>query len=321
MPRQEDLFIEKYRPKTLEDIILPDRILNMFKGHEDNLLQQHYLFHSASSGVGKSSLAHILSDNYHTLYLDISTNPSVEIIRNDITDFANKNSLSGGYEQPKLIILDEMDGASSTFFDSLRGISETLSDRVRFIGTCNHIEKVPNPIQSRFELVDFDPIDSEEKKELLKKHFKRIYYIIKKEGMDIDKDILKNLVIKTFPDFRKIINKIQTLKRSGVTDITIKDFDNLKDKYEKLYELIFSNTLPDVIFTTITRDFSSNPDDILKNLGDEFIKWIISNKRDSIVKIPKVMEVVMSHQANRKHVLDSIGNLINCVFLLNINLK
>lgn len=322
MVSQDSLFIDKYRPQTLDEIILPDRILNIFKGKTDNQLHQHYIFYSASSGVGKSSLAHILGEDYTTLYLDISTNPSVEVIRNEITDFAYKNSLSNGYEKPKLIILDEMDGASSTFFDSLRGASETLSNKVRFIGTCNHLEKIPNPIQSRFQLIDFDPINSEEKKELMIKHSKRIYYIIKKEGMDIDKEVLKYLVKKTFPDFRKVINNIQTLKRSGVVDITVEDYNSIQEKYNKLYELILSsNTSPDIIFNTVAKDFSSNTDDVLYNLSNYFIKWIITNRREYIPKIPKIMDIVITHQVNRKHIVDNIGNLINCIFLLNSNLN
>ena len=154
------LFTEKFRPKNLEQMILPDRIRKSVGTGE---LHQNYLFYG-SPGLGKTSLAKVLANNYPYLYINVSDESSVDVIREKITNWCSTISLLDGAERFKVVVLDEMDGASDQFYKALRATIEKFADTARFIGTCNYINKVPDPVQSRFTCISFDFLSKEEEK-------------------------------------------------------------------------------------------------------------------------------------------------------------
>ena len=144
---QNILLTEKYRPKSLDDLITPKRVGDkLSKG-----VYQHLLLHG-SPGTGKTSAAKALVKhfNHPYLYINASTDTSVDIVRNRITDFCANRSIMDEPGKMKVIILDEIDGVSDQFFKALRATMDQFNVNARFIATCNYINKVPDPIQSRF---------------------------------------------------------------------------------------------------------------------------------------------------------------------------
>jgi len=153
------LFTEKYRPKNLDELILPERVMNKFK----NGLTQNVLF-AGSPGTGKTSTAKAIINQFELpyLYINASRDTSVDVIRTQITDFCSTMSILDDRNKFKVVILDEVDGVSDQFFKALRATMEQFASNSRFIATCNYINKLPDAILSRFEVINFDFDKSEE---------------------------------------------------------------------------------------------------------------------------------------------------------------
>ena len=222
------LFTEKYRPKNLEDLILPERVMSKFK---DGLTQNMLL--AGSPGTGKTSTAKAIVNQFALpyLYINASTDTSVEVIRTRITDFCSTMSILDDQGKFKVVILDEVDGVSDQFFKALRATMEQFASNSRFIATCNYVNKIPDPILSRFEVINFD-FDKSEETELVKKYIKRVYDICGKEEMTIEKPALVEFVKRNFPDLRSTLNKLQGYKTQGTQNITIDDVKKFNSVYK-----------------------------------------------------------------------------------------
>ena len=179
------LLTEKLRPKKLEHMILPQRIKDAFK----NGLQQNVLL-TGSPGSGKTSLAKILSENSPRLFINVSDESSVETVREKITGFCSTISIMNEENATKVVVLDEFDGASDQFYKALRGTIEKFAKNTRFVATCNWINKVPDPIKSRFEIFLFDPVNKEEEAELKKQWEDRVILILDKMSISIEEKAL-----------------------------------------------------------------------------------------------------------------------------------
>jgi DNA polymerase III delta prime subunit len=304
------LFTEKYRPKNLEELILPERVMNKFK---DGLVQN--MLFAGSPGTGKTSTAKALVNQFELpyLYINASTDTSVDVIRTKIIDFCSTVSIIDKAGMFKVVILDEVDGVSDQFFKALRATMEQFASNSRFIATCNYINKVPDPVLSRFELIDFD-FDKEEETELTKKYIKRVYEICGKEGMAIEKPALVEFVRRNFPDLRSTLNKLQGYKTQGNTNITAEDVKKFNSVYKDVFELIFNETDPAKNYQLLVSNYANKVDDILQTLGEEFIEYIQQEKTVSIKHIPQIIITVAKHQAQRVHVIDPVITMLSCVY-------
>jgi len=224
------LFTEKYRPKNLDELILPDRVMNKFK---DGLVQN--MLFAGSPGTGKTSTAKAIVNQFELpyLYINASTDTSVEVIRTRIIDFCSTVSIMDKAGAFKVVILDEVDGVSDQFFKALRATMETFASNSRFIATCNYINKLPDPILSRFEVINFD-FDKDEEAELTKKYIRRVYDICGKEEMTIEKPALVEFVRRNFPDLRNTLNRLQGFKTQGTNNITVTDVKKFNSVYTYL---------------------------------------------------------------------------------------
>lgn len=306
------LFTEKYRPKNLEDLILPDRVMNKFK---DGLTQNMLL--AGSPGTGKTSTAKAIVNQFNLpyLYINASTDTSVEVIRTRITDFCSTMSVLDDQGKFKVVLLDEVDGVSDQFFKALRATMEQFAANCRFIATCNYVNKIPDPILSRFEVINFD-FDKSEETELTKKYIKRVYEICGKEEMTIDKPALVEFVKRNFPDLRSTLNKLQGYKTSGTTNITVEDVKKFNSVYKDLFELIFNETDPVKNYKLLVSEYSNRVDDVLQSLGSDFVEYIQTEKPNSVKSIPQIIISVAEHQAQRVHVIDPIITMLSCVYKL-----
>lgn len=304
------LFTEKYRPKNLEELILPDAVMNKFK---DGLVQNMLL--AGSPGTGKTSTAKAIVNQFELpyLYINASTDTSVDVIRTRITDFCSTVSIMDTPGSFKVVILDEVDGVSDQFFKALRATMETFASNSRFIATCNYINKLPDPILSRFEVINFD-FDKEEETELTKKYIRRVYDICKQEEMTIEKDALVEFVRRNFPDLRSTLNKLQGFKTQGTNNITVGDVKRFNSVYKDVFELIFNETDPAKNYQLLVSNYSNRVDDILQSLGEEFVEYIQQERLQSVKHIPQIIISVAKHQQQRVHVIDPVITMLSCVY-------
>lgn len=311
------LLTEKYRPKNLDELIVPKRIA-------DKLSQgayQHMLLYG-DAGVGKTSAAKAIVKQFKLpyLYINASTDTSVDIVRNRITDFCANRSVMDSGSGIKVIILDEIDGVSDQFFKALRATMDQFSANARFIATCNYVNKVPDPIQSRFEMFNFN-YEKDEELEVKKATIVRILAICKQEGIDIERLAAVELVKRKFPDMRSMLNQIQGFKSQGMTSIKLDDVKKFTSVYQDIFELIIKNTDPIENYKLIVGNYSNKIDEVLSSLGDEFINYIEQEQQSITHKTPQIIVTVAKYQSQRLSVIDPIISLLACVYELQTIIK
>ena len=213
--KDEFLWVEKYRPRVIEDIVLPETIKKQFRsfveqGNVPNLLL------SGSQGTGKTTCAKAVLEELGCDYIVIngSMNGNIDTLRNEILNFAATVSFSGGR---KYVILDEADYVTSATQPALRNFTEEYSANCGFIFTCNFPEKIIEPLHSRCTTIDFK-ISKSESSSLAKQFMKRVKMILETEGVDYDSKVLAEFIMLHFPDWRRILNELQGYGMAGKID-------------------------------------------------------------------------------------------------------
>ena len=310
MSVRDILLTEKYRPSTLEDLIIPDRIRTKL----NDGVYQHMLFYG-SPGTGKTSAAKALCNQFglEYRYINASDETSVDVIREKITKFCSTASLTSLEGKLKVVILDEIDGVSDQFNKALKATMDTFSKNTRFIATTNHINKIPEAVLSRFEQINFD-FSKDEEGEQLKNYMKRVYEIIKKEGADIEKPALVELVRRKFPDLRNTLTVLQGYIAEGKTLITLDDVKKFHGVFKDVYELIFTNVDPIKNYQYLVSEYSNRVDDVLAGLGGDFIEYIQMEQPQYAKAIPRIVITVAEHQAQRTLVIDQVITMLSAVY-------
>ena len=306
------LLTEKYRPKTLDDLITPARVKEkLSKG-----VYQHLLLFG-SPGTGKTSAAKALVKHFDHpyMYINASTDTSVDVVRTRITDFCANRSIMDSQGKMKVVILDEIDGVSDQFFKALRATMDQFSSNARFIATCNYVNKVPDPIQSRFEMIDFD-FSKEEEAEIMKGYIVRILEICKAEEISIDKYAAVELVKRKFPDLRTMLNQLQGFKSQGIAKVTVEDISKFSSVYRDVYDLVIDGTDPVKNYEYMVSNYSSRVDDILSSLGGEFIDYIKTERSACVTLIPQLVVTVAKYQSQRTQVIDPVISMLACMYEL-----
>lgn len=217
--RINSLWIEKYRPKALDDLMISDNCRKTIDGFGKNIPN---LLFCGKQGCGKTSLARILVQDVlkcDYLYVNASDETGVETIRTKVTGFAQTKSFDGNL---KVVILDEADFLSNSSQAALRNLMESYSDNTRFILTGNYRYKIIPALQSRCQSLDINMT--------LAQAFKRCVHVLKTEKIripDNQKDNLKNLIKRYFPDLRKCINELQKNCLDGIFKMDVKSETNV----------------------------------------------------------------------------------------------
>jgi DNA polymerase III delta prime subunit len=310
------LWTEKYRPTDLDELIVPDRVYNKLK----NGVYQNLLFYGGP-GSGKTSSAKILAKDHPYMYINCSSETGVDVVRTKITEFCSTLSVIDGERKLKVVILDEFDGVSDQYMKALRGTIEQFHQTARFIATCNYFNKIPDNIQSRFECINFDFADVEEK-EIEKKYMKRIFEIIRNEGMKIEKDALIELVRRKFPDLRSTISAIQGYHAEGKDNITFDDVKKFHGVFRDLYEHIFDKSNDEVKnYQYLVSNYSAKVEDVLQALGTDFIEYIQIEKPHLMHKCGEICYEVNRHSYESRFVIDPVITMLSLVYRLQNILK
>ena len=312
----QKLFTEIFRPKTLDGLILTPRVrAELSKGLVTNII-----LYSSTPGTGKTSIARILTDGYDVLKLNGSSENGIDTIRNQVVSFATTMSLEDGAEKIKVIYLDEGDGLSAQAWDALRETIEHYANSVRFIITCNKIDKIPVPIQSRFNCIPLYPINKEEETMIFDAYCQYVGAILSKLKISYEEDVLKEFVKNSFPDMRSILNTLQSLYLQGATELDreslIKTFD-----CSDLFEKIITGQDPVDNYKFIMENYSSSPDEAMLALSQEFVEFIRKAHPDYCAKIPYIIITIAEYLGQLSASPDRVCVLLACCFKLQTIIK
>ena len=216
---EEFLWVEKYRPNNLSDVILPEETKKIFQQfvEQENIPN---LLLTGSAGVGKTTVAKAMLEMLGADYIVVngSLSGNIDTLRTDIMNFATTVSFSEGR---KYVILDEADYLNpQSTQPALRNFMEEYSKNCGFILTCNFKNRIISPLQSRCSVVDFTYTKADAPK-LAGKFFQRVQDILDKENVPYDKKVVAEIVQKFYPDWRRVLNELQKYSATGKIDTGI----------------------------------------------------------------------------------------------------
>ena len=305
------LWVEQYRPKTIDDCILPDSLKTLFssfikKGELSNLL------FSGTPGIGKTTVAKALCEelNCDWIMINGSEEGGIDVLRNKIKNFASTVSLSGG---KKVVILDEADYLNpQSTQPAMRGFVEEFHKNCRFILTCNFKNRIIEPLHSRFSNIEFK-VNPKDKPKLATKLFERAVYILKEQNISYEDKVLAELIKKHFPDFRKLINELQRYSVSGTIDagilVNVSD-ENLKSLLTHLKNKEFSDMRKWVV-----QNLDNDPVKIFRKIYDTLYQSLEPST------IPIAILIIADYQYKSAFVADQEINLVACLTELMSQVK
>jgi DNA polymerase III delta prime subunit len=304
------LWVEAYRPQTIKDCILPERLKKPFQEYV-NQKNIPNLILSGGAGVGKTTVAKALCEEVGCDYIVIngSDESGIDVFRNKIKTYASSMSFSGGR---KVIIIDEADYLNpNSTQPALRNAIEEFSDNCSFIFTCNFKQRIIDPLHSRCAVIDF-ALKGTEKTQMAGQFFKRLQSILNNESVEYDDKVLVELVKKHFPDFRRTINELQRYSKFGKIDVNI--LTQLGDV--AISEIV--KFLKDKDFRSIRSWVASNdvdPTTLYRKLYDALYEVLQPQS------IPQAVIVLADYQYKQAFVADQEINTVACLTELMVSVE
>lgn len=305
------LWVEAYRPKTIEETILPKNLKQTFQAIVDTGELPNMLF-SGTAGLGKTTVAKAMCKQLGLDYIIIngSEEGNIDTLRGKIKQFASSVSLQGGY---KVVILDEADYLNpQSTQPALRGFIEEFSNNCRFILTCNFKNRIIEPLHSRCGVYEFNTT-KKDLADLAAQFYKRLVSILELEGVECRSDTLAKIITKHAPDWRRVLNEVQRLAISGSlsddSNIIVNNyselFDHIKTKnFKKMRQWVVNNI--DVDTTAIFRGLYDNMNEYVEPHS-----------------IPQLVLILADYQYKDAFVADHELNTVACLteIMANVTLR
>ena len=302
------LWTEKYRPKTIEDCILPERLKLPFQEYVNQRNIPNLLL-AGGAGVGKTTVAKALCNEVGCDYIVIngSDESGIDTFRTKIKNYASSMSLTGGR---KVIIIDEADYLNpNSTQPALRNAIEEFASNCSFIFTCNYKNRIIEPLHSRCAVIEFS-LKNGEKAKMASAFFKRIQSVLQSESVEYDDKVIAELIKKHFPDFRRIINELQRYSQFGkidtgvlaqIGDISISEIVKfIRDKdFGSIRKWVASN---DVDSNTLYRKLYDSMYDLMKPQS-----------------IPQAVLILADYQYKAAFVADQEINTVACLTEIMVN--
>lgn len=300
---KEFLFVEKYRPQTIAECILPSHLKETFQTIVDGSELPNMLF-TGTAGLGKTTVAKALCKELELDYITIngSEDGNIDTLRTKIRRFASSVSLQGGY---KVVILDEADylNAQSTQ-PALRGFIEEFSDNCRFILTCNFKNRIIEPLHSRCGVYEFNT-SKKDMQQLCADFYARCVDILAQEGVEINsKDSLIQLIMMYAPDWRRVLNELQRASISGnlTTALLNKDNGNYDGLFKALKDKEFKK-----MRGWVANNMDTDPSVIFRAIYDTMYEKV------EPASIPQLVVLLADYQYKNAFVADHELNLVACL--------
>ena len=299
---EEVLWVEKYRPKSIDDCILPTSLKETFSEMVDKKQIPNLLL-SGGPGVGKTTVAKAMLESLNCDYIVIngSMNGNIDTLRNEIKDFASTISFT---TTRKFVILDEADylNAQSTQ-PALRNFMEEYSKNCGFILTCNFKNRIIDPLHSRCSVVEFK-IDKNDKPKLAAKFMKRVDHILTSENVKYDKKVVAEMIMNYFPDWRRVINELQRYSVVGEIDVGI--LSNFgEDNINKLIGFLKNKQFENMRKWVAENEIDTTS--LFRKLYD------LSSKVMKNTSIPQLAITLADYQYKAAFVADHEINLVACL--------
>ena len=297
----EFLWVEKYRPRTIDECILPEDQKATFKQFLDKGEIPNMLL-CGGAGMGKTTVARALCEELGTDYIVIngSMNGNIDTLRNEILGFASTVSFTG---KTKIVILDEADYLNpNSTQPALRNFIEEFSSNCRFIFTCNFKNRIIAPLHSRTTVVEFKIVNADRPK-IAAGFFKRVMEILKTENITADSKSVAKLVERHFPDYRRVLNELQRYSVSGAIDegvlVNLKEA-NIRDLTDALKEKDFKKMRQWVV-----NNIDSDPQTLFRLIYDQLT--------DQVKQVPQLILLLADYQYKAAFVADAEINLVACL--------
>jgi len=305
MSRNDFVWVEKYRPKTIEECILPDNIKKTFqdfldKGEVPNLLL------SGPPGCGKTTVAKALCQELGADYYVINGSDEgrfLDTVRNNAKNFASTVSLSSSARH-KVVIIDEADNTTPDVQLALRAFTEEFVGNCRFIFTCNYKNKIIQPLHSRCAVIEFS-IKGKERQGVAAHFFKRIQEILNLEKIEYEDKVIAELINKHFPDWRRVLNELQRYSVSGKIDSGIlASFSNVKTT--ELFKFLKEKDFP-ATRKWVVDNLDNDPTVLLRSIYDALYTHLAGPG------IAAAVLVIAKYQYQSSFVADQEINMLACL--------
>lgn len=295
------LWVEKYRPHTVDDCVLPEDQKAFFKQALQSGEIQNMLL-CGTAGTGKTTVARALCEELKTDYIIIngSEESGIDVLRTKIKDFASTVSFTGN---TKVVILDEADYLNpNSTQPALRRFMEEFANNCRFILTCNYKNRIIPALHSRCAVIEFK-IPKKEGAKIASAFFKRVSEILEAENIQYDKKVLAKIVEKYFPDYRRTLNELQRYSQTGSIDegilVNIGE-TNMKELVDALKDKDWKK-----MRTWVVNNLDNDPSTLFRKIYDTTVPLT--------TQVPSLVLTIADYQYKSAFVSDQEINLVACL--------
>ena len=308
------LWVEKYRPQKISDTILSSELKKTFQKIVDNGEIPNMMF-TGTAGTGKTTVARAICEELDLDYIVIngSEEGNIDTLRGKIKQFASSVSLSGGY---KVVILDEADYLNpQSTQPALRGFIEEFSNNCRFIMTCNFENRIIEPLHSRCSKYAFN-FNKKTMTSLCGGFMQRLQGILQQEGVEYDKNVLANIIMKHAPDWRRVLNECQKGSVSGTLNVSNSVSADISDTYSQLFSAIREKNFKKMR-SWVVNNIDVEPASIFRGVYDKMYDHVAPNS------IPQLVLILADYQYKNAFVADHELNLVACMteVMANVEIK